>query len=100
MTLTGIIWISLVKGSTKVSDMTLIASEDQSYYKTLSVLFATGVGTLNASMTVQLKFMFKRMKMDVLDTASDSSLVCALIYSLISLFYYLLGHESVNKHNA
>lgn len=52
VTLAGIIWISLVKGAANASKTDLTVTEEHSYYKTLSVIFAIGVGTFNASMTV------------------------------------------------
>jgi hypothetical protein len=57
------------------------------------------VGTTNASMTVQAKFMMKRKKMDVLDLSSDSALIYSMIYAVVFLFNYLLGHPSINLHN-
>jgi hypothetical protein len=60
---------------------------------------AIGVGTTNASMTVQAKFMFKRKKMDVLDLGSDSALIYSFIYAIFCLLNYLSGHPSINMHN-
>jgi hypothetical protein len=54
---------------------------------------------MNASMTVQAKFMFKRKKMDVLDLSSDTALIYSLIYAIMSLFNYLNGHPSINLYN-
>lgn len=52
-------------------------------------MFAIGVGTINALMTVQAKFMMKRKKMDVLDLSSDSALIFGMIYAVLCLFNYL-----------
>jgi len=89
VTLVGIIWISLVKGASKVSQIDLTDTDEQSYYKTLSVLFAIGVGTSNASMTVQAKFMLKKRKIDVLDLTADTSLFYSLVQFFFALFFFV-----------
>ena len=101
VTLAGIIWISLDKGSsaTQLSDIDLKIQDDSDYYKTLSVIYAIGVGCVNASMTVQAKFINKKLSLDLMNFASDSSLLFSLIYSIFSLYFFLIGHESISQMN-
>jgi drug/metabolite transporter (DMT)-like permease len=55
VTIIGIMWISLAKGAQSpdnLKETSSMTKDDASYYKTLSIILALGVGCMNASFTV------------------------------------------------
>jgi drug/metabolite transporter (DMT)-like permease len=101
VTLSGIIWISLVKGEAGVKKDTVGMIEDHAnWFKTVSVLLAIGVGAMNGSLTIQAKFMHKkRPTIDVLNLTADTCLLFALIFSIITVFMVIKGHPSLTLRN-
>ena len=98
--LTGIIWISLAKGEAGVKKDNRVSDDEANWYKTLSVMLAISVGAMNASTTVQAKWMRKkRPSIDVMNLMADTFLLFAVIFSLITLFMIFKGDSSLTMRN-
>lgn len=100
VTVAGIIWISLAKGEVGLRKKTGVGEEDINWNKTLSVVLAISVGMLNASTTVQAKWMRKkRPSIDVMNLNADTFLLFGLIFSLITLVMIIKGNSSLTMRN-
>ena len=100
VTLTGIIWISLAKGEASVKKESQFSEDDLNWFKTLSILLAICVGAMNATFTVQAKWMRKkRPTINVFNLTADTCILFSLIFSVISLFYVSSGEPSMTLKN-
>jgi drug/metabolite transporter (DMT)-like permease len=100
VTVAGIIWISLAKGEVGVKKDTGVRDDEANWYKNLSVMLAISVGAMNASTTVQAKWMRKkRPSIDVMNLTADTFLLFALIFSLITLVMIFMGDSSLTMRN-
>lgn len=105
VTMCGIIWVSLAKGSEAMHlKQTVIGGEDFDENevvanKSKAIVLALLVGVGNALQTIQSKFMIRWVKYPVVSITADIGLAFAIIAATLALIFYLAGSPAINLYN-
>lgn len=95
--LTGVIWVSLAKG--KVIQSTDEITENEAFYRLLSVSAALFAGFLNCMRTFQAKFIQRKTGYTPLDFSVDADLLSGHCLLFLASFFYLTNDPTYTLYN-